>query len=435
MIFFALDIFRQIADKSRAMKQHKYKSLLPAYLVGLAAGKYTLAQAASACGYSVVRMCQLKKRYLAEGLSCLDNKNIGHAPSNKTPQSLKNKIVALYATPAYSGINFKYFNECLEHYEGVCVSYSTLRVIMAEFGIKSPEAHKIKKQKVHRPRVRRFNLGDLLQIDGTPYAWFERFGNNKRYCMAGAIDDATGRITALYITEFECLYGYLEIMRQTIQRYGVPREVYSDRAAIFCVTPKNKKNLTQWEQLAGLHDKRTQWQRILAELGVRQILAWSPEAKGRVERMWLTLQRRLPTEFYRAGCDTVEAANEFLRGYEERFNAQFAVEPMRPESFFLPCLVNLDEVLTAQIPRRTDARGCISFHSYKFAIDAPRVCCRDCVLHVSEAGIFARFEGDEKFYPVRLLDELRAGLGETMPQVVADIIYRYMFAYAKEVSA
>ena len=108
---------------------------------------------------------------------------------------------------------------------------------------------------------------------------------------------------------------------------------------------------------------------------------------------------------------------------------------MRAESFFLPCLVNLDVVLTAQIPRRTDARGCISFHSYKFAIDAPRVCCRDCVLHVSEGGIYARFPGDEHFYPVRLLDELRAGLGETMPQVVADIIYRYMFAYAKEVSA
>ena len=417
------------------MKTLKHKSLLPVYLVGLAAGKYTLAQAAGACGYSVVRMCQLKQAYLREGLSCLDNKNLGHVPSNKTPEPVKRRIVALYASPAYAGINFKYFGECLEHYEGVSVSYTTLRAIMSEYGIKSPEAHKIKKQKVHRPRVRRYNLGDLLQIDGTPYAWFERFGNNKRYCMAGAIDDATGRITALYITEFECLYGYLEIMRRTIQRYGVPREVYSDRAAIFCVTPKNKKNLTQWEQLAGLHDKRTQWQRILDELGVRQILAWSPEAKGRVERMWLTLQRRLPTEFYRAGCDTVEAANAFLVDYVERFNKQFAVEPMRPESFFLPCLVNLDVVLTAQIPRRTDARGCISFHSYKFAIDAPRVCCRDCVLHVSEGGIYARFPGDEHFYPVRLLDELRAGLGETMPQVVADIIYRYMFAYAKEVSA
>ncbi len=413
----------------------KYKQLLPVYLEGLAAGKYTLAQAASACGYSVVRMSQLKKLYRTEGLSCLDNKNLGHPPVNKTPEQLKRRVVALYASPAYAGINFKYFSECLEHYEKIKISYTTLRAIMSEYGIISPEAHKIKKQKVKRPRIRRDNFGDMLQIDGTPFAWFSRFGNNKRYCMVGAIDDATSAVTALYITEFECLYGYLEIMRRTIQRYGCPREIYSDRAAIFCVTPKAKKNLTQWEQLAGLHDKRTQWQRILCDLGIRQILAWSPEAKGRVERMWLTLQRRLPTEFFIAGCDTVQKANAFLVEYVDKFNKQFAVEPMRPESFFIPCSANLDEILTAQVPRRTDSRGCISFHSYKFAIDAPRVCCRDVVLHISENGLFARFPGESNYYPVRLLDELRCGLGETMPQVVADIIYRYMYAYAKEVSA
>ena len=413
----------------------KYKQLLPVYLEGLAAGKYTLAQAASACGYSVVRMCQLKKLYRTEGLSCLDNKNLGHPPVNKTPEQLKRRVVALYASPAYAGINFKYFSECLEHYEKIKISYSTLRAIMSEYGIVSPEAHKIKKQKVHRPRIRRDNFGDMLQIDGTPFAWFSRFGNSKRYCMVGAIDDATSAITALYITEFECLYGYLEIMRRTIQRYGCPREIYSDRAAIFCVPPKRKANLTQWEQLAGLHDKRTQWQRILADLGIRQILAWSPEAKGRVERMWLTLQRRLPTELFIAGCDTVQKANDFLVEYVDKFNKQFAVEPMRPDSFFIPCSANLDEILTAQIPRRTDSRGCISFHSYKFAVEAPRVCCRDVVLHISENGLFARFPGESKYYPVRLLDELRCGLGETMPQVVADIIYRYMYAYAKEVSA
>ena len=417
------------------MKTTKYKTLLPVYLKGLVAGKYTLAQAASACGYSVVRMCQLKKLYVAEGLSCLDNKNTGRPPVNKTPEALKNRVVALYATPAYSGINFKYFTECLEHYEGIKINYNTLRNIMLEYGIKSPEAHRIKKPKVHRPRVRRDNFGDLLQVDGTPYAWFFRFGNNKRYCMVGAIDDATRKIMALYITEFECLYGYLEILRQTITRYGCPREIYSDRAAIFCCTPKNKQNLTQWEQLAGLHDKRTQWQRILEELGIRQILAWSPEAKGRVERMWQTLQKRLPTEFLRAGCDTVEKANAWLPQYVERFNSQFAVEPMREDNFFIPCALDLEIVLTAQIPRRTDSHGCISFHSYKFAIEAPRTRSRDCVLHVSERGIFARFPGDSNFYNVRLLDELRSGLGETMPQVVVDIIYRYMYAYAKEVSA
>ena len=254
--------------------------------------------------------------------------------------------------------------------------------------------------------------------------------------MVGAIDDATSKITALYITEYECLYGYMEILRQTINRFGCPREIYSDRAAIFCVTPKNKKNLTTWEQLAGIHDKRTQWQRILDELSIRQILAWSPEAKGRVERMWLTLQKRVPTELYRAGCDTVEKANAFLQKYVSQFNEQFGVAPARDDSFFIPCTQNLDIVLSAQFPRRSDSHGCISFHSYKFAVDAPRVCCRNLTLHVSEHGLFARFPDDERFYPVRLLDEfIPSGLGETMPQVVQDIVYRYMYAYAKEISA
>ena len=415
----------------------KHKNLLPVYIKGLAAGKYTLAQAAASTGYSVRHLWKLKTEYIKYGFSVLENKNKGRIPVNKKSAELKNRIVALYASQPYCGLNFKYFGECLAQYEDINVSYTTLINIMHEYGIKSPEAHKIKKSKpAHRPRLRRANFGDMLQIDGTPFEWFQRFGNNKKYCMVGAIDDATSKITALYITEHECLYGYMEILRQTIGRYGCPREIYSDRAAIFCVTPKNKKNLTQWEQLAGLHDKKTQWQRILDELSIRQILAWSPEAKGRVERMWLTLQKRLPTELFIAGANTVEKANVFLQKYVDMFNAQFGVMPAAGDSFFLPCSVDLDVVLSAQFPRRTDSHGCISFHSYKFAVIAPRACCRDLILHISERGLFARFAGDNNFYPVELLDDyIGTGLGETMPQVVADIIYRYMYAYAKEISA
>ena len=252
--------------------------------------------------------------------------------------------------------------------------------------------------------------------------------------MVGAIDDATSKITALYITDNECLYGYMELLRQTINKYGCPREIYSDRAAIFCCTPKNKKNLTQWEQLAGLHDKKTQWQRILDDLSIRQILAWSPEAKGRVERMWLTLQKRIPTELYRAGCDSVEKANRFLQKYVNNFNALFGVEPMRPESFFIPCDKDLDVILAAQVPRRADSNGCISFHSYKFAVLAPRIRGRDLMLHISERGIYAKLDG--QFYPVRLLDNfIYSDSSERMPQVLIDIIYRYMFADSKTISA
>lgn len=414
----------------------KRKNLLPVYLAGLVAKKYTLAQAAASCGYTVVRMCQLKKQYERVGLAVLEHKNRGHVPPNKTPARVVEKILKLYQEPAYAGINFRYFRECLENYEHIKIGYTTLRNIFKAHGIASPESHKIKRPKTHRPRIRRANFGDMLQIDGTPFPWFERFGDMKKYCMVGAIDDATSKITALYITENECLYGYMELLRQTIARYGCPREIYSDRAAVFCVTPKNKKNLTQWEQLAGLHDKRTQWQRILSDLSINQILAWSPEAKGRIERLWSTLQKRLPTELYLAGADTVEKANAFLTRYVEKHNKLFGVVPMRSDSFFLPCAENLDDILSAQIPRRADSRGCISFHSYKFEVLAPRVRCRDLILHISERGIFARFPGEDKYYNVRLLhDYIYGGLSETMPQVLENIIFRYLYADAKSISA
>ena len=418
------------------MYAHK-KQLLPVYLAGLVSGKYTLKQAADSCGYTVVRMCQLKKLYVKNGAACLIHKGRGRKPANKIPPQTVKKILALYASPEYAGINFKYFAECLRNYESINVSTSSVRNIMRAAGILSPECRKPKKPApVHRPRVRRACFGDLLQIDGTPFPWFSRFGNYEKYCMVGAIDDATGRVTALYITKNECLYGYMEILRQTIARYGCPREIYSDRAAIFCVTPKNKKNLTQWEQLAGLHDKKTQWQRILSDLSINQILAWSPQAKGRIERLWLTLQKRIPCELFRAGCDTVEKANLFLQRYVNIFNNQFAVKPARPDSFFVPCNLDLDFILSAQVPRRADSSGCISFHSYKFAIMAPRVRGRDLLLHISERGLFATFAGDSRFYPVKFCDEFIAGgLGEKMPDVVGDIIYRYMFADSKTISA
>ena len=105
---------------------NKYKNLLPVYLKGLVAGKYTLAQAAGACGYSLNHMWYLKTQYKKYGFSVLDNKNRGRIPANKTPDSLKNKIMAIYAKPEYSGINFKYFCECLNNYEDIKISYSNL---------------------------------------------------------------------------------------------------------------------------------------------------------------------------------------------------------------------------------------------------------------------------------------------------------------------
>lgn len=411
----------------------KNKAVLPVYVRGLVSGKYTLRQAAESTGYSVPYLCDLKKRYSVLGDSVFEHKNKGCIPHNRIPQAQREYIAALYAKK-YQDVNFSYFLECLHEFEDISVSYVTLRSILLEFGQRSPEAHKVKKKKiVHRPRLRRECEGDLLQIDGTPYAWFYKFGNNKRYCMVGAIDDATGKITGLYITENECLYGYLEILRQTAEHFGLPREIYSDRAAIFCYTPRGQR-LAAWERLEVMHDKRTQWQRILEELNINQILAWSPEAKGRVERMWRTLQGQLPQWFYNRGISTVEAANAALPEYIRWFNKKFSVEPAVDDPFWLDAPENLDDILCAQFSRHIDNKGLLSFHNTQFYVRDIDLFSVDVVVCISERGLFAKYrDAYYRLWPFE--DRVQKVVSDKMPTVIENIIYRYLYAFAKEISA
>ena len=411
----------------------KHKEILSLYVRGLYNKKYTLIQASESTGYSIDHLCRLRKKYALLGDKVFEHGNAGRVPSNKLDEKTRTKIALLYSGD-YSDINFSYYQKCLEEFEGISISLATLRNIMKEYGINSPEARKKKKkQAVHRPRLRRDCEGDLLQIDGTPFAWFYKFGDDKRYCLSGGIDDATGKITGLYFTEFECLYGYLEVLRQTCASYGVPREIYSDRAAIFCFTPRGP-NLAQWEKLEVMHEKRTQWQRICEELHIHQILAWSPEAKGRVERMWKTVQGQLPIWLFKNGIDSMEKANAEIYRYIESFNKSYAVKPADDDSFYIDAPANLADILCAQFPRRADGRGCITFQGTTFfAPNAPDFSRRDVLLCINEDGLFAKYQG--KYYPLRPTENfVRQTVSDKMPEVVVNIIYRYLYAFAKEVS-
>ena len=413
---------------------NKNKAVLPLYVRGLYNHKYTLKQASESTGYSVEHLCRLKKKYAAIGDKVFEHGNLGHVPKIKIPVQTRQRIALLYSG-VYSDVNFSYFCRCLNEFENITISLSTLRKIMDEYGFTSPEGRKRKKKTViHRPRLRRECEGDLLQIDGTPYAWFYKNGDNKRYCLTGAIDDATGKITGLYFTENECLYGYLEVMRQTCSNYGVPREIYSDRAAIFCVTPR-KKHLTQWEKLEVLHEKRTQWQRILEELHINQILAWSPEAKGRVERMWRTLQGQLPVWLYKHGVKTMEEANSVIDKYIQNFNKHYSKEAMDDDIFYIDPPENIEEILCAQFPRHADKNACVTFQNTLFyAPTAPNFSYCDVLVCINEHGIYAKYK--EKYYPLlpvgNSVQQIRS---ENMPQVVVNIIYRYLYSFAKEISA
>ena len=412
----------------------KHKAVLPLYVKGLYQHKYTLKQAAESTGYTIQHLCRLKKKYAQLGNKAFEHGNIGHVPPHKLDAKLREKIACLYSGQ-YSDVNFSYFQKCLKEFENINVSLQTVRNILQEYGLTSPESHKIKKKKiVHRPRLRRDCEGDLLQVDGTPFAWFYKFGDENRYCLSGGIDDATGKITGLYFTQNECLYGYLEVLRQTCNSYGIPREIYSDRAAIFCHTPKGK-NLAQWEKLEVMHEKRTQWQRICEDLHIHQILAWSPEAKGRVERMWRTIQGQLPMWLYKNNAQTVEEANSIISQYIAWFNKQYAVIPADDDNFYIDPPQDLDDILCAQFTRHADSHGCVSFQSTIFyAPTAPDISHCDIMICINERGMFARYRG--QYYPLVPCGEfVQQVYNDKMPQVVVNIIYRYLYAYGKEISA
>ena len=413
----------------------KYKKLLPGYIKGVCAGKYTLRQAAESTGYSIDWIFKLKKKYLEIGDACFIHGNTGKPSHNKISKDIEKKIILLYQTEFQAKVNFTFFQECLKDYN-INISYFPLHNILTAAGFTSPETHERKHSgKIHRPRARRDNEGDLIQIDGTPYEWFKWNGDNKKYCMQGAIDDATGKILALYMTENECLYGYNEVYRQICTKYGVPRESYMDRSAIFCVTPRNKNKLTLDEQLMGIHEHRTQFQRIMDDLCCRQILAWSPQAKGRVERMWRTLQGRLPYLFKKNNIKNMKEANVFLEKWlENEYNcSKFVKKAKKNELFYMDCPEDLDGILCARFACKTNASGVFKFNKQSFTVRGARyIACKRLELCISERGLKAYLDG--KYYDVEMLDFLSDGI-DNPSAVLNNIMYEYLYKDMKRESA
>lgn len=172
--------------------------------------------------------------------------------------------------------------------------------------------------------------GLLLQVDGSRHDWLE--GRGPRMTLVGGIDDATGTVTGATFREQEDAAGYLEVLRDTARRHGLPAAVYRDRHTIF---EASDRALTLEEQLA---DTRlpTQVGRVLEELGITSIAAHSPQAKGRVERLWGTFQDRLVTELRLAAASDREAANRVLAAYLPKFNRRFTVPAADPTAAWRP---------------------------------------------------------------------------------------------------
>ncbi|HJB91200.1 MAG TPA: ISNCY family transposase [Candidatus Eisenbergiella merdigallinarum] len=320
-------------------------------------------QAAELLGLSTRQITRLKKGVLTSGAESLIHKNTGRKPAHAVSDETKEAVLKIFSRTEFSGINFLHFKDILLADFGISLSYSAISSILKNAGFESPKKKKIR-HRTHR-RKRKPHPGQLIQIDATPYEWF---GGSVKYALHGAIDDATGQVVGLFLTQNECLYGYLETMRQCCMDFGVPQTVYSDNHTIFR-SPKTGK-LTVDELIAGKTVHLTQFGRSMHELGIDLIFAKTPQAKGRIERLWVTLQSRLPVEFARRGIKTLSEANPFLETeYRELFNQKFSVTP-EAESIFVPLSkgIDLDSILCVKHTRKTDGAGTFSFKNRCFQI-------------------------------------------------------------------
>jgi transposase len=331
------------------------------------AGFITVAEAASALGLSERQVKRLKKEVRQYGPAALIHKNSLRKPSCAIPEDTARQIVALKKLEIYEKANFNHFRELLLDYHNIQISYSSLYCLLTSNGIKSPKTRR--RFKPHRRRKRKKQAGLLLQVDASPFAWF---GGKVKYSLHGAVDDATGQIVALYMCKNECMLGYFETLRRLICGFGLPVSLYTDRHSIFRSPAADKISIE--DQLAGVTANETQFGRCLKELGITPIPARSAQAKGRIERLWETLQSRLPVEFAVHNIRTMDEANDFLSTYIFKFNEQFAVEPQSSDTAFrtVPEGLNIDYCLCIKEQRTVDTGGVFSYYNKSFKIvDSP----------------------------------------------------------------
>lgn len=295
--------------------------------------RLTLSEAAEKMGLSYRHAKRLRKSFESEGVKGLLHGNQCRTPSNRISDELRSKVLTL-SKERYAEFNDTHFTEMLVEREGICLSRETVRGIRRDDGIKAKTRRRPGKH--HKRRPRKVSEGLMVLWDGSPHRWF---GPEEEPCCAmAAIDDATGKIVGLFFTEAECSWAYLELLRRVITDHGIPSSVYQDRHSSL------RRNDDFWsidEELAGRQGP-TQVGSALSALGIEAIFARTPQAKGRVERLFKTLQDRLCAMLDLEGIKDIAGANQYAPEFKDEFNEKFAVAPQDTQSAWRKVRRSLD---------------------------------------------------------------------------------------------
>lgn len=305
---------------------------------------------------------RLRSGYRVQAAAALAHGNRGRKPAHALSEGICNRIIQL-SEQRYAGFNQQHFTEMLVEREGITVSRSTVRRILTEAGIRSPRRRRPPKHRKRRDRYPQEGL--LLQIDGSPHDWLE--GRGPRLSLIAAIDDATGKVAGALFRKQEDAQGYFLLVKQIATAHGIPVALYHDRHGIFERSPLDKESIE--DQLEGIR-ALTQFGRLMEELGINSISAMSPQAKGRIERLWGTFQDRLVSELRLAGANTQDEANNVLKKFLPAHNQRFAVPPAQAGSAYRkpPSRLVIDDVFCFKY-RRTVARdNVVRFANHRLQI-------------------------------------------------------------------
>jgi transposase len=277
-------------------------------------GDLTVEQAAVVMGVSERQCYRIKARVSKAGAKGVVHGNRGRPCKRKIKEKLVKRIVEL-AKGKYKDFNDHHLAEKLQEQEKITLSREKLRQLLRAHAIASPRKRRGIKHRSRRER--RGAEGMMLQVDGSPHDWLQ--GRGPRLCLIGAIDDATGKVMGALFVQAESSWGYFTLFCEIFKEHGLPQSIYTDCHSVFWTD----REPTLEEQLIN-KKPTTEVGRGLEDLGVTLILAHSPQAKGRIERLWNTFQDRLVSELRLAKAKSVEQATAVLERYLPVHNRKFA---------------------------------------------------------------------------------------------------------------
>lgn len=342
-------------------------------------------RAAVDLGCTIRSVNRMIKGYKEHGKEFFVHGNKGRKPAHTLEDETRQNVLDLYRTK-YEDANFTHYSELLEEYENIKVSPSTIHSILMKENIISPKATRKKRKNLakklreqlktakskkeisalhntiiaiedaHPRRPRCAYFGEMLQMDASLHNWF---GTDKSQLHI-AVDDATGNIVGAYFDNQETLNGYYNVLHQVLTQHGIPYMFYTDRRTVFEYTKKKSPSVEE--------DTFTQFGYACKQLGIEIKTSSVAQAKGRVERMFQTLQSRLIIELRLAGISTIDLANKFLNSYIKKFNKQFALPIDNIKSVFekQPNNEKINLTLAILAERKIDNGHCIKFEKKYF---------------------------------------------------------------------